>query len=125
MGILGALLGGGVGGGDGAGGATAFDSAGAGTTTVNLNTGIGGVNGLQNVGSILAILNQGASQNGAVNYQNTPLFQSLNPLSGSDPFQPAQLVGPNPVSSGPSITTILLLVAVVGGVLYFAMKGKI
>jgi hypothetical protein len=125
MGILGSLLGGGVGGGDGAGGTTAQNQAGAGTSTVSVNTGIGGNNGLQNVGSILAILNQGASQNGAVNYQYESLFQSLNPLSSADPYQPAQLVGPNPISPGPSITTILLMVAVIGGIAFIALKGKL
>jgi len=119
LGLLG-IGGGSSGGGYGAGGATAFNQAGAGTVTIN--TGIGGANGLQNVGSILAILNQGASQNGAVNYESGALFQSLNPTSSENPYEPATLVGPNPLSSGPSSSAILLVVLGLAVVAFFVFR---
>jgi hypothetical protein len=117
MSILGSLLGGSGGGGgtaagSGAGGATSQggNTVGPNIITVNANSPQSNPAGsaIQNAGSILAILNQGSAQNGAVNYNSGPYFQALNPLPSENPFTPASLVGPAP-NTGPNLMPILLI----------------
>jgi len=99
--------------GDGESGPMSSIAAG-GNTTISYNIAQSPDNGIQNVGSILALLNQGSDVNGAVNYQNTPLFSSLEPI-GQDTTQPATAVGPSAsatVSTGSFSGSSLALLAI-------------
>jgi hypothetical protein len=92
--------------------------AGAGTTIVSV--GDPSISSISNLGQILQTLTQGSNVTGAVNFSNSPMFQSLlNPGSISDGDAATQIVPPTGQTNW---SNILLLLAISVAAIWISKK---